>query len=171
MKYLYHRVPDDMQGSVIYPWNMFIEKYPSKAEFVMGKYKNRANLVQSTIPNLNCLWNDVIFLSATHPEKVKGALIASWWEDKLMKFFCIDSESLQQNDTLVYLGKAGWIFPDNFGKYVTNDLEKYDYVPEETLVYYREKFKDWERPLMFYRMPHIIYKGIIETSGLEIIEV
>ena len=76
MQYLYHRVPDNIQGTIIYPGNMLVQQDPEMV-YVLEKYANRQNLVQSIIPGLDCLWNDVIFLSATHPEKVINALVSA----------------------------------------------------------------------------------------------
>lgn len=104
MNYLYHRVPENMLGTIIYPGNMLVQKNPKMA-YVMEKYKNRASLVQSIIPGLDCLWNDVIFLSATHPKRLTDSLIAAGAEKKMTKYFCIDPIALEKENTHIYLGK------------------------------------------------------------------
>ena len=77
MNYLYHRVPENMRGTTLFPGNTVSQKYPDLSPGVEAKYKDRMELILSTIPGLNCLWNDVIFLSATHPKKIHEALMAT----------------------------------------------------------------------------------------------
>lgn len=54
---------------------------------------------------------------------------------------------------------------------MVDNLYQYDYIPDETLAYYKDQIDSGKRPLMFYRMPHVIYKGNIETKNLEIITI
>jgi hypothetical protein len=50
-------------------------------------------------------------------------------------------------------------------------MEAYRKVPSETIEYYKACKAKGERPLLFHGVPHILYKGTIDTTGLEIITV
>ena len=50
-------------------------------------------------------------------------------------------------------------------------MEVYRMVPQETIEYYKQKKAEGLRPLLFHLVPHILYKGSIDTKGLEIVTV
>ncbi len=58
----------------------------------------------------------------------------------------------------------------DFRPFDPKKIDEYANVPEETLLYYKEKFLKGERPLFFHHVPHILYKGTIEIEGLAVIE-
>ncbi|MEZ4114190.1 MAG: hypothetical protein R3B65_01945 [Candidatus Paceibacterota bacterium] len=46
------------------------------------------------IPKLNCLWNDVIHMTAVHPSDLKNSLLEAGHELKNFKWFKIPIKSL-----------------------------------------------------------------------------
>ena len=48
-------------------------------------------------------------------------------------------------------------------------MDIYRSVPDATIEYYKQKKAEGVRPLLFHLVPHILYKGSIETKGLEIV--
>ena len=68
MNYLYHRVPDNFQGTTLYPLNDLKDILPDIYTRHISKYEGRAHIVERHIPIFDdCLWNDVVFLSAVEP--------------------------------------------------------------------------------------------------------
>ncbi|MEX2369088.1 MAG: hypothetical protein WD552_01690 [Candidatus Paceibacterota bacterium] len=171
MNNLYHFVPQNMQGTVLYPLNELKDVYPDIYEEAKSKYKGREAVMQQHIPFLDCLWNDVLHLTAVHPKDIKEALGA----ERKFKAFVINPHSLAAEKTVVYLyqhkDRMLKMDKENFSQYDPDDIGQYAELPEATKEYYREMREKGERPLLFVRVPHILYKGSVDTSNLEIVEV
>src|ERR1700733_16337244 len=75
MAYLYHVVPPNMTGTTLYPLNMLKDIHPEIFQVQAKKYEGRKrDDMAERIPSFDCLWNDVLFLTAAHPTEVKQAL-------------------------------------------------------------------------------------------------
>ena len=172
MYYLYHRVPEQMEGNILYPLNTLKEKNPELYEKESAKYKDREQVMEQRIPTLNCMWNDVLHLSPIHPTDLKKALSESGIETREMKFYQIDPETLDPANTTVYLyahtDKADNMKLENFSPYDPSMISQYSTVSEETKAYYKEMKAKGGRPLLFVKVPHILYKGSIDTSNIPV---
>jgi hypothetical protein len=175
MNYLYHRVPDNMEGGTLFPLNMLKEKYPELYAKQMSKYEGREHVTKQFIPGLECLWNDVLHLSAVHPQDIKQSLIEAGMPDYEMRYYQIDPLLLEPEKTTVYLYahkvKEDNMKPENFAEYVPSEINKYSVLSQETQDYYKEMYGNHQRPLLFVRIPHILYKGTIDVSLAPIITV
>lgn len=173
--FLYHRVPKDFAGNILYPLNQLQEKYPSLYEEQISKYKGREFVKNQHIPVLDCLWNDVIHLGAVNPSEIYEELKKYDDTEYTSRFYKIPPEILEEKNTIVYLYKhkenEQKMSPDNFTRFVPNKIYKYSKFPQETKDYYEEAYKTGKPPLLWHRVPHILYKGTIDTDDLEIIEV
>ncbi len=175
MNYLYHWVPKNMQGDTLYPLNLLKEEYPELYTDYAKNYEGREKVMEQFIPTLNCLWNDVLHLSAVHPQVVKDALTEAGMQGDL-KIACyeIDPHLLDQEKTTVYFDTASGadkMKEDNFVPFNPNETEKYSSLPQETKDYYKEIYSKGGRPLVFHKVVHILYKGTINIKGLSVIEV
>ena len=70
MAFIYHKVPADMSGNILYPLNVMEKINPEIYEKAVKKYEGREYLMREVIPWLNCLWNDVLHFSIVHPTKI-----------------------------------------------------------------------------------------------------
>lgn len=170
--YLYHRVPDNMQGNILFPLNTLKEIHPDIYEKQAGKYDGREQVMNQQIPILDCLWNDVLHFSAVHPSLIREALIAAGRTNPIrMEVFEIDPHMLDPENTIVYLyqhtNPEDKFKPENLAKYNPEYLEKYSILPEETKEYYKEMVSQDKHPLLFHRVPHILYKGNLDISTLK----
>ena len=59
----------------------------------------------------------------------------------------------------------------NFVSYNPNDIAKFSHMPQATKDYYKEIINKSERPLLYHRIPHILYKGSLDTVDMPIISV
>lgn len=176
MKYLYHRAPKDFQGNTLYPLNVLKEKLPNVYESEVKKYKGRESLLEIKIPPLNCLWNDVLHLTAVYPSEIKKALVEAGREDDFeMKYFQIDPTLLEVEKTIVYLyiqeNNDDISREDNFRPFVLADIEHLSMMPQATKDYYKELIPTGKSPLLYHRIPHILYRGSIDVSGCKVISV
>ena len=171
MIYLYHWVPNDMQGDTLFPLNVLKETHPDLYEREASKYAGRENIMLHQIPFLDCLWNDVLHFSAIHPSVVKDALLEAGDRAPFdVEFFEVDPHLLNPENTIVYLYKhrdmSGKLEEDNFTKYNPDDIAIYSDMPDETKQYYKEMLSEGKNPLLFHRVPHILYKGSLDTSNI-----
>ncbi len=60
--YLYHSVPRDLQGAMLYPLNVLARLYPGLYEEQLKKYVGREHIPRQQIPGLGCAWGDVLHL-------------------------------------------------------------------------------------------------------------
>jgi len=173
---IYHRVPKDMQGKVLFPLNTLKDIHPNLYKKEASKYVGREQIMHHKIPFLNCLWNDVLHFSAVHPLEVKKALIDSGRTKPFDKeFFEIDPHLLTPENTIVYLYKhnnmADKLKEDNFARYNPDDITQYSKMPQETKDYYKEMLLQNKKPLLFHRIPHILFRGELDTSEIKRISV
>ena len=176
MLYLYHRMPLNMKGNILYPLNLLKEKYPQVYNQELSKYNKREYLLKVEIPPLNCLWNDALHLSAVNPKDIKNALLEAGADLKNnFVFYQIDPNYLDKKNTTVYLYRSdsnlNQLTSNDFESYNHQNIEKYSKIPNDTKEYYKELISMGKKPLLFYRLPHILYKGTIDVTGLSVISV
>lgn len=174
MAFLYHFVPPDMRGDILYPLNKLKEVYPDIYESASAKYKGRAHVMEQKIPQWNCLWNDVLFLSVLDPAIIKKELQKLGLPfQKEISYYEIDPKTLDKEKTMVYLypstkKKKDPAVAEDFVPYDPNDLEKYAVLPEATIEYFKEAIKENRRPLLYVYIPHVVYNGTLDTRGLTV---
>ncbi len=176
--YLYHRVPPNMVGTVLYPLNELKARCPEVYVEHARKYspdplletQDRQKLMNARIEPLGCLWNDVLFLMAVHPQKLAEARTKivgrpSAWSPS----FVIDVANLDCTKLVV----------ERFSSGVRGGVELFDpakfeqdsEVPEATLEHYRRAHAENRKHYFpFLHVPHYLYKGSIDTAGLPIVE-
>ena len=173
MNYLYHMIPK-MRGNILMPLNALKERYPNIAAKHLEKYHGREKILSQRIPPLNCLWNDVLHFTAVHPKKTHAALKKAGFEGLLTRrWFKIDPRLIDPHQTTVFLynDEIERDAKENFTTFSIGNLSQYNAIGRETSHYYREKRAREERPLLFHLIPHILYKGNLDISDLEVIEI
>lgn len=173
--YLYHRVPKNLTGNILYPLNQLKDKYPILYDEHVSKYEGRESLKKREIPVLNCLWNDVLHFGAVHPQEIFDELKKYDKKEYTAKYYKIPPELLEKENTIVYLYKykelEEKVNPQDFVEYDFNKIDLYSNLPQGTKDYYKESYNDGGSPLLWHKVPHILYKGTVEVDGLEVIEV
>lgn len=159
-----------MRGNILYPLNVLKEKHPETYACQILKYKGREFLLHRQIPELNCLWNDVLHLSPVHPKSISDSLKAAGFKYPPSQYYDIDFSTLDPEMCLIMVALA-----DGSGrcysKTKANNLHVLADIPEDTVNYYKRCFANKEQPLLFAGIPHILYKGNIDVSKCEIVTV
>ncbi|MFC1720979.1 hypothetical protein ACFL0K_01860 [Patescibacteria group bacterium] len=173
--YVYHRVPENMTGNILYPLNNFKQKNIEIYNKEVEKYSGRERLLKLKIPILDCLWNDVLHLSPVDPSEIWHFFRSLNWGKKQQKFYKIPVDLLDKEKIVIYLYKhkdgEKMIQDFNFVKFDENILEENSKLPNKAKEYYKKSIANNEKFLLFHRVPHVLYKGEINISDLEIIEV
>jgi hypothetical protein len=163
-----------MEGNVLYPLNVLKDKNPKLFESHAAKYKGREHVMNWKISRLDCLWNDVIHLTAVHPKILKEALMATGMKRDLeMACYQIDPRQLDPEKMIVFLydsrPESGSPLPTDYVEFNLADMEKYSIIPEFTKAYYKKVQDEGRNPLAFFGVPHILYKGSIDVTNLPIV--
>ena len=174
MSYLYHRVPPNMSGTILYPLNVLKTIEPKLYDEHVKKYEGREHLLTAEVPPLNCLWNDVLHFTAVSPYELKenlakaGIVLDSMW----VRWYKIPISLIVGEKSIAFTYRRDINIIPNFKEYETFDPDRIDVyrcVPVETISYYREQKAKGLRPLLFHLVPHILFKGTIDAKDLEII--
>ncbi len=173
MNYLYHLVPENMQGEILYPLNELKKIYPKAYKEHVKKYEDRKYLLKEKVPFLNCLWNDVLHLTAVNPITINKTLEEIGFKPPIRKWFKINPRDLVKDNTLVFLFERARKITTkkDYEWFDISKIKKYSELSQKTINYYESSYKNNERPLLFNYVPHILYKGSINISKLEIITV
>lgn len=163
-----------MRGDRLYPLNEIKDIFPEIYDEAIKKYKDREFVMEQKIPFLNCLWNDVIHLSAVNPAEIKELLSEIGGEMKARRFYQIDPYLLEKEKTIIYL-HAHKIYEEkldqkNFTQYNPEKVFEYSIIPEETKKYYKREIAAGNRPLLWHRIPHFFYRGSLDITKLKILE-
>jgi|SRR3989344_5190906 len=172
MEYLYHRVPKNMSGTILYPLNMLKEINPEIYNDHAKKYEGREKLLTAEVPPLGCLWNDVLHFTAVSPEELRMNLVKADLHYDDMQYFKVPVDMIVGENSTAFTYQIDQGFASNFKiyeKFDPNRMEVYKTVPPETIEYYKENKSKGTRPLLFHLVPHILYKGTIDTKDLEVI--
>ena len=171
MFYLYHSVPKECIGTVLYPLNELKEIYPEAYVKEFSKYAGRKHITEQQIPGLNCLWNDVLHFSAVHPEKIKEALREAGELSPFKRlYYQVDPRLIDPSRAIVYLYRSQEkMTEENWAPYREMDLEEYASIPQLTKDYYKAMIEQGKHPLLYHRIPHILYKGILDVTNLPIV--
>jgi hypothetical protein len=172
-KYLYHMVPDDMQGTTLHPLSTLKNTHPDLYATLAEKYKDRPDVMQLVIPTLQCAWNDALHLTAIHPAELKQALIDAGTQPQEMKFFQIDPALLDPSKTTVYLYRDAGdeLNASDFDAFHPDKLEQHSVLTEFVRKHYKDSVSKGEKPLLFVGVPHVLHKGSIDISNLPVITV
>jgi hypothetical protein len=162
---LYHLKPKNLQGDILYPLNTLKEKHPEAYDKAIAEYIGREDIPQKQIPLLNSTWGDVIHFSAVHPEEVKNALVEAghtYYFDT--EHFEIDPRIIDPKNAIVYIENEKG---DSFTPYDPNELDKFSSLPQATKDHYKQMAEIGEKPFLYLGVPHILYKGTLDTGKLK----
>ncbi len=177
-QFVYHRKVEEFKGSILYPLNQLKEIFPEIYNAHVQKYTGREHVLETKIPApLDCLWNDVLHFTAVHPEtlymNLKNAgftpeefIHKQWFKVPISLF---DFEKL----AVCLYRRDVRLVPDarDFHPFAPEKMQEYATMPPETIKYYKEQKALEKRPLFFHHVPHVLYKGTVDTTGLEIVQI
>jgi len=168
-------VPKDQQGTILEPLNQLKKSQPELYAEKVKKYEGREHVMERTIPTLDCLWNDVLHLSTIPPSDLKAALLEAGMEDREFNFYQIDPSLLTPENTVTYLHQDidRITVPDDseFVPFNISGLPELSQIPETTKQYWKDQYAKGAKPLIFLGIPHILYRGTLDTTNLPIITV
>ena len=173
MNYAYHGAPKQMVGHKLVPLNQMRDTHPDLYALHRAKYKRREEVLERQIPLLDCLWNDVIQFLPLHPSKIFKLQLELGLISELpsYKFFEINTSLFDSNKAVVFFKSAPG--EENIEvKWLKDvDLTAIQEIPQATVDYYKTLAGTGELPFNYQFIPHIVYKGSIDVSKMQIISI
>lgn len=180
MEYVYYMVPKKMAGQQLIPLNQLKESEPELYAEAIQKYNDhpeRLKLLVKRIPQLECLWNDVLHFLPIHPSHVYEGLRSLGIKVKTdLLFYEIPVDRLSGNQTVIYhyrkehyKGPAAPIDPIEIEVFDPVDNKIPNRLPEETFDYFQEEHAKGNQFGMFPYIPHILSLGAVDISGVRIV--
>lgn len=178
-RYLYHFLPEDMEGDVLYPLNRLREIAPNSYSQQVKKYTGREELMELRIPHLNVLWNDVLHLSPMCPEIVYRYLNkrrVSHGKQLSMAYLKVPVDILRPEATVVYHYKTNGVNMRAFeGRELEEKFSRFEPALYEELTgltaIQKKHFDEMvaaERPAFLYAgVAHILTTEPIKLSDCE----
>jgi hypothetical protein len=164
-----------MVGTVLYPLNELEDIDAQTWRQEREKYAGREQVLEKRVPPLNCLWNDVLHLSAVHPADIIAALGDAGLEPLRTRFFEIDPVDLDASRTVVFVNdRASAANPPDGSQWMPFQpvaLTELSTFNEASRRYYRECARGGTRPLLWGYLPQVLYRGSLDTRALRIIEI
>lgn len=169
---LYHVVPPQMVGDVLYPLSRLRTVHRALAEDAARKYEGREALMRARLPLLDCLWNDVIHLTPLHPSKTRRALEAAGFPVRDIEFFSIPPTALNGGAAVWFensreKGPDYRLDEDEFSIFDQGGYRELAAIPDVQHRYLEQTKRSGERPLFWARVPHVLYRGEIDIRGLK----
>lgn len=180
MTFLYHRVPRNLTGEVLQPLNRLRESQPNLYQQHVKKYEYRPHALQRRVHGLDCYWNDVLHFTPIHPRKIlEGLRMCGSETVKLGRWFQFDVRELgiNKHNTVIFWS-PNQMFGDweeseeDFAPYQELKLSRLGELPKGTQQFYKEQLSSGNQPLLFFRTPHILFRGSVSLKcEYDIIEV
>ena len=181
MSRIYHMMPRNFTGDVLYSLNKLKTHLPEIYAAQAQKYSGREVLMQTKIPLLGCLWNDVLHFSSVHPSKIRDAFINAGFGWRARLWFAIEpsSSGFVQENAVIFLNTpsknptqlSDFNFPiTEFMPFSPKQLGKLTELPEATSEYLKFAKEAGEQPFLFNYVPHILYRGEMNVSSVEIVD-
>ena len=166
---IYHRVPENMTGSILYPMNQMKNINKDIYNLYKSGYKGREHLLDRQIPYLNCLWNDVLHCCPVHPQKIIDALKKAGVKNiPKFDYFEIDTTSnIDIKNAVIFYRNSNKFGDIRFEPADQADWTKVDIIPQLTLDYFAEVAKTNEPLFLHQGIPHFLYLGTIQTKNLK----
>ncbi|MDO8806455.1 MAG: hypothetical protein Q7R35_18750 [Elusimicrobiota bacterium] len=158
----------------MYPLNRLKEVHPDLHARYSKKYVGREWMNKLVIPPLNCLWNDVLHFSLTHPAMIYGILSGlgfehhkaprEWFEVPL-EDIKVDSSILYRNEEYDKDKEVRDSFGSDFEPVNPARVMELSVMPERNLNYYKSCLEKKIPPLLWGYAPHLLYKGKLEVGA------
>jgi len=164
-----------MVGTLLYPLNSLKDREPELWRREVAKYKGREQVLEKPVPPLGCLWNDVLHLSTVHPSLVAAELEAVGLELPKKAFYELDPGALDPERTVIFLNRRFEVSSasdeSQWLPFDSANLAGLAGVNDSTRRYYRESAARGQRPLLYGSLPHVLFRGALETLGWPMYEV
>lgn len=181
MEFIYHGVPKEMQGDVLYPLFDLKDLFPAIYESEIKKYDDhpkRKELPFKKVGKLNCIRGEVLHCSSIHPSLVFKALKSVFPEgNRSVKFFKIPLEQIKNIPSVLFdMNRSEYEFGKDDPDEVFDLMDSQTYreiriIPAAAYAFFQEwKSRGEKGAPAWGKIPHVFVKGQIDIKDCEIID-
>jgi hypothetical protein len=188
--FVYHGLPSEMVGDVLYPLNQLGKVSPDAYRLQKSKYVGREAVLDARISQAGLLFNDTVHCAPLHPYQLFAARKDLGFDPPPVsahgayfsgRYFEIPVERILVHPVLWYRWETLWIngapgedvpVAPPLDEFEPFDAKRYRELAEVTtahLTYLRQMKKEGKRPLLFVHIPHVLVAGPIDTRGLRVV--
>ena len=171
LMYLYHYVPERQNGPTLYPLNQLKDIFPDIYEKQAAKYDTIAEK-DVEIPGFG-FWNDCVNLMPVNPGFVKQELERYGHDTNwAWRFYQIDARTLDASKLIIMVmdEASDGSLQRTFLPFTQENFNNYCHIGDATRACFQKAREMGEQPNTFARVPHVLYEGSIDTTGLTIVE-
>lgn len=153
-----------------------MDKGSESYEAHAAKYQGREDLMDATVPILDCKWNDVIHFSSLDPSVILKELIKidPDLELKRRNYYRVHVDEVKAMNAVVFSPNGsrsdGFSIREEevcpLSRETYQELKK---VPLETIEYWKKAKSSNNKLLWFAHVPHVLIKGEFEVKDLEVL--
>jgi hypothetical protein len=194
MACVYHGVPAEMVGQVLYPLTQLGGVAPEAHELQKAKYWGREAVLDARISSDGLLFNDTVHCVPLHPYRMFAARERLGFDPPRADasrtrgtyrfsglFFEIPVERISTHRVLWYRWETPWMngFPYEDVPLVPplDEFEPFDHgryreladVTDAHLAYLRRMKGEGNQPFLFVHIPHVLVAGPVDTRGVRVI--
>jgi len=186
VEFVYHGVPREMVGDLIYPLDQLAALHPEVHALQKSKYAGREQVMDFQVPHLERAFTDTVHCAPLHPYRLFTARWALGLDPPRRSdagyfsglFFEIPLDRILSHPVVWYRWKTLWINgapgedvpltppSDEFEPFDAQRYRRLPAVPDEHIDYLRRMKQRGERPLLFVHVPHVLVAGPINVAGL-----
>ena len=181
VQYVYTIYRKDFVGNILFPLNEMKEKEGYTHVFAREnkKYEGREKLKELVIPTLQCLWNDVVFLSPLHPNAIYKELVKIGYQVSEINFLKIPVDILKNKRVTCFYIPSEPLLPsldhtfseEQFTRFDCAHYSELKELPKRTSDYFHNVFDSTcpaKLPLRFHHIPHVLCQDSINISDKRI---
>lgn len=168
-QYVYHFKSPKFKGTQIHPLSQLQKIDPTTYAKEIDKYQGREEWINRSIPPLNCQARDTVNLSTINPIKLFLLLdLLDVEELDPHSIFKLPVSTLKNQEMVLFSYDKSLDY--QYVKITPNDYTETQAVPPDTIEYYLTSKQQYESPLVFEYVPHILVKGSVDISKAEVID-
>jgi hypothetical protein len=168
---IYHMVPKDMQGDMLYPLAELQHRYPEIYARQLAKYNDhptRKELPNRYIPKLDCYSRDVLQFCPVHPHLIYAGLVERGMSPPPLRFYVLSSKRPAAIYDVTRAAPDEPI-PEDAVMMVehVNELKE---LPSANLAWLDKLAQEGKIYGMFVGIPHVLIRGSVSMATAQIID-
>lgn len=181
VQYVYTIRQTDFIGDTIYSLNQLKEMdgFAHIHQKQIQKYVGREDLMKMVIPSLNCLWNDVIFFTPLHPNRIYRELVEIGYKLPEFHFFKIPADLLKGKRVTLFQPPLNPLIRPSLDQLKKEDFTAFDAdsykelaeLPPRGTEYFKAVFDPKapdKRPLVFTHILHVMCQDALQISDIRV---
>ena len=168
LRCLWHHVPQNMQGSLLWPLRALEEVSAEVAGVQRAKYAGREHIANLHVPLLDCRWDEVVFFSPIHPDTIHDAVRSAGGTTRAGHAYEIDMQTLKDHELIWFdpkkAGPNGALTPESVWP-VEQSTYRAQPLSGRAPHYYKRCVDAGRQPLLLGTELHVLARGFTRDGA------